>query len=76
MKLTILVDPSLVIRTTIGYYYYILSVSNLCLGVEKKIFKEIHQFYPTDETHQILLRLAHAVVLEKKMLTHDVRRLT
>ena len=27
------------------YRYYILSLSDLCLGVEKKIFKELHQFY-------------------------------
>ena len=25
----------------LGHHYYILSLSNLCLGVEKKIFKEI-----------------------------------
>ena len=27
-----------------GHHYYILSLSNLCLGVEKKIFKEIMHF--------------------------------
>ena len=28
-----------------GHHYYILGLSDLCLGVEKKIFKEIQQFY-------------------------------
>ena len=28
-----------------GHHYYILSLSNLCLGVEKKIFKEIMHFH-------------------------------
>ena len=32
-------------RSTLGYHNYILSLSNLCLGVEKKIFKEIMHFY-------------------------------
>ena len=32
-------------RPYLGHHYYILSLSDLCLGVEKKIFKEIHQFY-------------------------------
>ena len=27
------------------HHYYILSLSDLCLGVEKKIFKEIMHFY-------------------------------
>ena len=31
-------------RPFLGYYYYILSLSNLCLGVEKQIFKEIMHF--------------------------------
>ena len=34
MKFTFLVDP-----------YYILGLSDLCLGVEKKIFKEIMHFH-------------------------------
>ena len=38
MKVTILVDPSFL-------HVYILSLSDLCLGVEKKIFKEIRHFY-------------------------------
>ena len=29
----------------LGNHYYILSLSNLCLGVEKKIFKEIMHFH-------------------------------
>ena len=42
MRLTILVDPSLVIITII------LSLFDLSLGVEKKIFKEImHVHYVT-----------------------------
>ena len=28
----------------LGHHYYILGLSDLCLGVEKKIFKEIIQF--------------------------------
>ena len=28
-----------------GHHYYILGLSDLCLGVEKKIFKEIMHFY-------------------------------
>ena len=28
-----------------GHHYYILGLSNLCLGVEKKIFKEIMHFH-------------------------------
>ena len=31
-------------RPFLGHHYYILSMSDLCLGVEKKIFQEIHQF--------------------------------
>ena len=40
IKFTILVDPSLV-------QYYILSLSDLCQGVEK-IWEEIHQLYDFD----------------------------
>ena len=29
----------------LGHYYYILSLSDLCLGVEKKILKEIILFH-------------------------------
>ena len=29
----------------LGHHYYTLSLSDLCLGVEKKIFKEIMHFY-------------------------------
>ena len=32
-------------RYLLGNHYCILCQSDLCLGVEKKIFKEIHQFY-------------------------------
>ena len=32
-------------RLFLGHHYFILSVSDLCLGVEKKIFKEIMHFY-------------------------------
>ena len=32
-------------RPFLGHHYCILSLSDLCLGVEKKIFKEIHQLY-------------------------------
>ena len=31
-------------RPFLGYYYYILSLFDLCLGVEKKIFKGIMYF--------------------------------
>ena len=84
MKVTILVDPSLVIIT----------IHLICPGVEKKIFKkyinftlfttklpplgvgghEIYNFlspYPTKSIYQVWLRLAHAVVLGKKMLMND-----
>ena len=30
-------------RTFLGHHYYILSLSDLCLRVEKEIFKEIMQ---------------------------------
>ena len=29
----------------LGHHYYILCLFNLCLGVEKKIFKEIMHFH-------------------------------
>ena len=32
-------------RTFFGHHYYILSLCDLCLGVEKKIFKGIMQFH-------------------------------
>ena len=32
-------------RPFLGHHNFIHSFSVLCLGVEKKIFKEIHQFY-------------------------------
>ena len=32
-------------RPSLGHHYYILGLSDLCLGVEKKIFKEIMHFY-------------------------------
>ena len=32
-------------KTFLDHHYYILSLSDLCLGVEKEIFKETHQFY-------------------------------
>ena len=32
-------------RHFLGHHYYILALSDLCLGVEKKIFKEIMHFY-------------------------------
>ena len=31
-------------RNFLGHHYHILGLSDLCLGVEKKIFKEMHQF--------------------------------
>ena len=46
IKFTILVDPSLVITTI---HYYTLSLSDPCLEVDEKIFKEIMHFhYVTD----------------------------
>ena len=41
MKFTILIG-----RPFLCHHYYICNLSETCLGVEKKIFKEIHQFYP------------------------------
>ena len=41
MKFTILVDPFLVIITT----YLVYLIYDLCLGREKKIFKEIMQLH-------------------------------
>ena len=32
-------------RIFLGYYYNILNLSELCLGVEKKIIKEIMHFH-------------------------------
>ena len=32
-------------RPFLGHHYYILGLSDLCLGIEKKIFKEIMHFY-------------------------------
>ena len=32
-------------RTFLRQHYYKLSLSDQCLGIEKKIFKDIHQFY-------------------------------
>ena len=32
-------------RTFLGYHYYLLSLSDLCLGVEKKVLKEIMPFH-------------------------------
>ena len=32
-------------RSFLGHHYYILGLSDQCLGVENKIFKEIQQFY-------------------------------
>ena len=32
-------------RPFLGHHYYILSLSDLSLGIEKKIFKEIMQFH-------------------------------
>ena len=40
MKFTILVDPTLVI-----VHYFTLRLSDLCLGVEKKMFKEMMHFH-------------------------------
>ena len=31
--------------TFLSHHYFILSLSDLCVGVERKISKEIHQFY-------------------------------
>ena len=32
-------------RPVLGHHHYILSFSDLCLGVKKKIFKEIMHFH-------------------------------
>ena len=32
-------------RPFLGHHYYILSLSDQCLGVEKKVFKEIMHFH-------------------------------
>ena len=32
-------------RPFLGHHYYILGLSDLCLGYEKQIFKEIMQFH-------------------------------
>ena len=32
-------------RPFLGHHYYVHSLSDLCLGVEEKIFKERMQFY-------------------------------
>ena len=32
-------------RHFLGHHYYILGLSDLCLGIEKKIFKEKMQFH-------------------------------
>ena len=32
-------------RPFLGHHYYILSLFDVCLGEEKKIFKEIMHFY-------------------------------
>ena len=32
-------------RPFLGHHYYILGLSDQCLGVEKKIFREIYQYY-------------------------------
>ena len=32
-------------RPVLGYRYYILGLSDLCLGVEKKIFKDLMHFH-------------------------------
>ena len=32
-------------RPFLGHHYYILSLSDICIGVEKKIFKEIMHFH-------------------------------
>ena len=32
-------------RPFLGHHYYILSLSDLCLGVDKNIFKEIMHFH-------------------------------
>ena len=32
-------------RPFLGHHYYILGLSDLCLGIEKKIFKEIMHFH-------------------------------
>ena len=32
-------------RPFLGHHYYIISLSDVCLGVEKKIFKEINCFH-------------------------------
>ena len=32
-------------RPFLGHYYYILSLSDICMGVEMKIFQEIMHFH-------------------------------
>ena len=81
-------------RHFFGHHKYILSFSYPCLRVEKKIFREIHEFYTFQPKFcpfwlkinlQFLVLIPYrcfisnlvkidAVVLEKKMLTYDVRR--
>ena len=46
-------------RPFLGHYYFILSLPDPCSGEDKKIVREIHQFYnflspySTDSTEQI-----------------------
>ena len=40
-------------RPFLGHHYYILGLSDLCLGVEKKIFKEIMHFYSMTYGHTL-----------------------
>ena len=41
-------------RPFLGHHYFIVSFSDICLGIEKKIFKELMHFYymtySTDQT--------------------------
>ena len=58
-------------RPFLGYHSYILGLSDLCLGVEKEIFKAIKQFHC--RCYIPNLDKIGPVVLEKEMLTHDGR---
>ena len=40
-------------RPFLGYHYYILSLSDLCLGVEKKVYKQIMYFHYMSYDHAL-----------------------
>ena len=55
MKFTILVDPSL------GHHYYIFGLSDLCMEVEEKIFKEIMHFHYITYMHKTPCSRVHEI---------------